>query len=611
MKKLVFVITVVFSVHLVYGQQRVPVKQELKNVSAKASMAIYGAQEFLPLNENFPEGLSQKIFWQEVIGNSQYDLQTNSSVDHRIRLYPDGTIGATFTMGTGTFADRGTGYNYFNGTSWGPIPNQRIENQRTGWPSYAPLGNGEVIFCHNYPVNSVLLKREVKGTGAWTETNIPNPTGATPTWPRIVTVGDTIHVLVNSYGAYQGMRQAVLYMRSTDGGQTFSDQIIDGMSSLNYASLGGDNYAWALPKNGVLAFVVGDKWTDLFLMKSLDGGNTWTKTVIFTHPIPHPMWQTPPIYADTTYVCDGSMAVELDNSGNAHVVFGIQRVLYDPAEDPTNEGLFSYFPGVDGVAYWKEGDLEFYSLDPDEVYANGKLVAWMLDVDNSGTVLDNFSSIDQFAKYYLSCSSMPQLTIDTNNEIYIVYSSINETLYSGTQFYRHVYSRKSTDGGNTWSDFSEITGGVFHEYSECVFPSTSKTSDNYLHILVQIDEEPGLCARGDEDVATNNEMTYFKILKTDIGVTSANIPETVVLSDCKVFPNPAQDNVFVSVHSQKYAVSVVTISNSLGQLVSSDNYTLVPGKNVISIPVEQYHPGLYIIRIESGNRILTNKFIVQ
>ena len=58
---------------------------------------------------------------ETIIGTTRYDIQTNSSVQNRINVFDDGTMGATWIMGfTETaFTDRGAGYNYFNGSTLG------------------------------------------------------------------------------------------------------------------------------------------------------------------------------------------------------------------------------------------------------------------------------------------------------------------------------------------------------------------------------------------------------------------------------------------------------------------------------------------------------------
>jgi hypothetical protein len=114
------------------------------------------------------------------------------------------------------------------------------------------------------------------------------------------------------------------------------------------------------------------------------------------------------------------------------------------------DGSTSWFPGTDGIGYWKEGDPTLTNVNPDILYNQGKLVGWLEDVDGSGTVLDNLTDIAQIPKYYLSCSSMPQITVDASG-IYMVYKSYVETMQSGAgQFFSHLYGKASYDGGATW-----------------------------------------------------------------------------------------------------------------------------------------------------------------
>ena len=104
------------------------------------------------------------------IGTTVYDLQSNyGAVGNRVKLWDDNTISAVWTLGLvdPSFSDRGTGYNYYDGTTWGPIPTARIESIRTGWPNVSGTAtSGEYIVNHGTnPTNFV--SRATKGTGAW------------------------------------------------------------------------------------------------------------------------------------------------------------------------------------------------------------------------------------------------------------------------------------------------------------------------------------------------------------------------------------------------------------------------------------------------------------
>jgi hypothetical protein len=90
---------------------------------------------------------------ETVVGNTLYDLQSNGSVGDRIVVNADGSIATCWTIeptdGSGSYANRGTGYNYFNGSTWGAAPTARIENARVGWGNVADTRTkGEIGRAH-------------------------------------------------------------------------------------------------------------------------------------------------------------------------------------------------------------------------------------------------------------------------------------------------------------------------------------------------------------------------------------------------------------------------------------------------------------------------------
>jgi len=564
----------------------------------------------------------QKAVTETSIGKTKYDLQTNSATQNRFYRYSDGTMAGAWTRGTSdpNFSDRGTGYNYYDGSSWGAMPTSRIESIRCGWPSLAPLGNGEIIVSHNGTTGLQVATRAAKGTGTWTETVFAGPTGHPDLlWPRMVTSGanhDTIHIIAitppvaNSGTVYHGVDGAILYSRSTDGGTTWgiSNVILPGMDSSNYKGFSGDSYAFAEPKGNTIAFVVGDSWYDLFLMKSIDGGTTWTKTVVFQHPFP--LWTDSIVTVDTPYVADGSSALAIDNSGKVHVFFGRMRVFNEIAGDD----LTSWFPYVDGLLYWNESMSTLTTLKSlDTLDLNGNLISTVPDMDGDGQIMLLSATPPDwpFGVYYLSMTSMPNVVIDNNNDIYLVYSTVMELYENGYQHYRHVLAKKSTNGGATWGNSSDLNMGALHEYDECVFASMAANTDNSLHMIFQCDYEPGLAVRGDEDMYDDNDIFYLNVLKSDIGYLSVNDKLPAIIS-CNIYPNPVSDNANVSIVLNKSNDLNISITNIVGQEIQRiSKGTISAGSHVFNVNTSNLSSGLYFFTVNAGDYTVTKKIVVK
>ncbi len=503
-------------------QNRPVVPAALRNVSVKMGKAEAETNNLKKDSKVAPIATDDET---SIIGETFYDLQSMGGNQSRIYLYDDGTIGSVFTFGMEyiAFQDRGTGYNYYNGNEWGPEPLERIETEKTGYPSYSPWGeNGEINIAH-YSGASVeglaIYERATKGTGAWSSFVLhgPNPQ-AELLWARSVTSGpdhSILHVIAlteptsNDLKEYMGQETALLYSRSFDGGQTWDIQntILPGTDSSFFLGFQPDTYEIAA-KDNVVAILVGEYWTELFLLKSLDNGSNWTKTTIWNHPYPLHVSGTP---TDTFYCADGAHCLAIDNNGKVHIAFGINRTLDDSV------GTW-WFPFVDGVGYWNE-DMPAFSnnvnaLSPygdpgSELIENYNFIGWMQDINGNGTL----DILGDPGYYYLGMSSMPQLVIDEQNRIYFIYSSVTETYNNGTQDYRHLWARASTDDGQTWSDFEDLNSDLIYIFSECVFPSCSPTSDEYIHLVFMEDNEPGLAVRGDLDPYGPNEIVYMQVGK--------------------------------------------------------------------------------------------------
>jgi len=474
------------------------------------------------------------------LGTTKYDNQTNNNLSNRFYRYADGKMAFVWTMGlettSGSWTDRGSGYNYFDGTAWGPEPTVRVENARTGWPSYAPLGaNGEIIVCHDAN-NLHISTRPEKGSGTWTQTSKIGPAGTKLTWPRVMTSGtdhNTIHLFSNSYNAYEGQTQALLYSRSQDGGATWDIdyEIIPGTGADSYTEISADDYVWAEPVGNTLAFLCSSKWSDLFLMKSTDNGETWTKTVIWEHP--YPMWDWNVTITTDTVWCPESATLALDNTGKAHVAFGIGRIAHTAVGT-----TFNFWPYTDGIGYWNEDMPPFTNenqhkalcTSPGYLVENVNLIGWMQDMNGDGTI----TLIDPPYSYnpQIGMSTMPTIAVDGQNHVIVAYSSLMENLDNTVFNYKHIWARASPDGGATWNDFLDVTGSALHSYDECILPllAANQEGDN-IHLIYNADDTPGLTLSTPPDHdPQENRQNYALLAKAELGLVSTSFAVTASAS---------------------------------------------------------------------------------
>ena len=623
MKKLVLLtLTLVVSAGIFAQQARVKVPQSMKNIAIE-KMAAIDETTNLQTSVN-PYVHSRIIPFEAEIGGTIYDLQSNgSSPSNRIQMFGDGTIGATWTRGTGptAYADRGTGYNYFNGADWGPAPTNRVEIARSGWPAYTACGPvGEAFVSHvSGTVGLTFVKRAVKGSGAWTETIIPAPAGASGLlWPRMVASGpdnNILHVfaltapVANGGTVFNGQDGAVVYTRSTDAGATWSTpEVLEGMGADYYVAFSGDSYSLSAKGDNV-AFLLTDNWTDLFAMKSNDNGETWEKIVIWEHPIP--MWNNVPSI-DTIYCPDGAGHAAFDNTGKLHVVFGVNRGLFEEGDTAP-----SWFPFVDGLAYWNE-DKETWTggdqaniLNPDALYDEGHLVGFMIDINGNGSLDWVGQEIANIGLYYVSPSSLAQIVIDDMNQIFVVFSSITEGYDNGSQQYRHLWASSSPDGGATWGEFYHLSEDILHILDECVFASAASMTDENIHLIYQADSEPGLAVRGDEDAPGENVIYYMQILKSTIlgsNEGGVKVKEMIVSQN---YPNPFNGTTSLDVTlmgATKLSVEIYTIT---GQKVADNSYgTFTEGTHRIDLNSAGLESGIYFYTVKAGEKTSTGKMTV-
>lgn len=584
---------------------------------------------------------------QSTIGSTYYDLQSNSSVGDRIVLNSDGTIAACWTIDltqdAGVYANRGTGYNYYNGSSWGALPTGRVENARVGWGNVVNTRSGkELILSHNATAKVLqLASRSAKGTGTWANstTAIASANAGGNLWPRMVTSsvggGDTVYAIsvtsntVGGGAVYNGLDGAVLFHRSLNAGTTWDivNQIPTGLTSADFRGFGGDSYAIAA-KGSTVVIVAGDSDKDLVMTKSVNAGATWTPKTILKFPLPlyNSATTTTDIntdgIADTLESNDGNLAVALDNNGKAYVSYGRSRILCVTPGTGANQGL-SYFPYTDGLYLWNES----MPTQTVGVTAGNNIVAAIEDLGEQGTIYFPTAPTGElaFGRFGCSLTSYPSLAFDASNTLYLSYCSVGDSLISvtsPTKLVRHAYVIKSCDGGINFTDPYDIVDRVVGAEYEGMFASMAKNVDGNLHIIYQRDYFPGYGVpptsgtNPDADNVDNlNDIIYAKIPVTDLG--NCPIPTGIKAINSSVanlnfYPNPASSNGTIEVVLNENSKMEIAVLNAVGQTVFLTSVNGNEGSNKLNVDLSNLSSGLYFYQVRIANsKAITKKFTVE
>jgi hypothetical protein len=553
---------------------------------------------------------------EQLIGLTQFDLQTANSLGRRVADLGGGKVSAVWLYGVNQAVDRGTAYNYFNGTEWGEFPMERIEELRSGYPCLTTTASGlEVITSHQNIGSQWYISTHTKmpGDTDWTRSEIPSTVPGGPVWTKVATGGpdgNTIHVVAVSVPTgsggviYEGIENHPLYYRSLDGGQTWdkSDVIIPGLDSSFYNSFGGESYN--IDAHGeTVAIAVFDSWGDVAVFKSEDNGETWTKKIVNDFPldkydemgygpgdIPFDPEAPDSISMRTADYC-GSVLV--DNEGKVHVFFGLMYVY-------AIDAAYYLHPDTDGLAYWNED----YATGDLKIIANA-------DLNGDGEV-----ALTDLVRYLnVGFTAMPSAGIDATGNLYVVYTSVHEEYVSSItdQNFRHPFIVKSEDGGDTWSapyDLLNLETNEFPELYEGVFPSIPSRINSSLHLVYEQDDTPGLTASGVQP--PDQSIIYLNLDKNTFGMVNSTHETGKSDFQMNVSPNPSGGEFRLKYHLPKTSDVSFTVSNLVGTSVTQvSQKTQVAGQQEKWFDLSNLPKGIYFIKLAADGRFVTEKVVVR
>lgn len=604
-----------------------------------------------------------------------YDLQSNSMIGNRIAVWEDGTAAVTYTWSSDAspYNTRGTGYNYYDGSSFGDQPDARVEPRKSGWPSITKIGNGEILTSHEDGI--YMYKRDVKGQGEWNEiqhfktTNYHGYAAAAGawTWGRVATSGDNdqyVHVVMADQftDANSHNRGIVAYTRSTDGGATFSEvdnpPLVDPEADY-LLDIAADDYMIATNGDRV-AILFASMNLDLFYIYSEDNGETWTKQVIWNFRGDEHAWDwgRTDVSADTgdTIWCpDNSASIAIDNAGTVHVAFGLSRWAPAPS---SGWGYYSYWPYTDGIVYWNSNytneagghnipDFGQWSGDAahpewavnganginstlcDErlwelAEADGFNNLNFLQPDFNGDGNIDYSELWPSSMYFSyrtqGIATLPSISIDENNNLIIAYSALDdgrqgETPQNGQPFYLRSCGVTARDASGEWFYDAINLSGTYDHSSDEVYSVTAcpNGSNKEFWIAYSADEEMGLMLDFQDGDDAQNGPTDNVIWAVKLNTSDLVGTSEVVnpMTAARVYPNPATTTLNIEVNASQNSDVNMCVYNIMGQKVAEKNGTVNTGINTLDINTSELSSGVYFVTVKANGFDKTMKFVVK
>ncbi|RLD52426.1 MAG: hypothetical protein DRI97_14500 [Bacteroidetes bacterium] len=83
-------------------------------------------------------------------------------------------------------------------------------------------------------------------------------------------------------------------------------------------------------------------------------------------------------------------------------------------------------------------------------------------------------------------------------------------------------------------------------------------------------------------------------------------------SEVSVYPNPFKDFFEMKFNASESGTARLAVVDMTGRIILDKNYTIVPGNNIVRFnELGNIPSGIYFLRLESGNSVLTSKLLRQ
>jgi hypothetical protein len=615
-------------------------------------------------------------------GNTYYDQQHNGTAGKMIGVDDMGFVHLVWMRGTTTDIANGPRHIYYNcwepsSREWlflsGGVPTGVVVDASTragytclatensGWvyPGYHQIRSGDP----NAHAAGAIDYQPSYGifNGTWPSFLYENGVSLELIWPKIaVGRNSVIHMVSaeNPADTSRGMYQRVYYSRGLPvlsefgEGDSIAWQLVDGtrkfleidtvmdIAAVVAASKRSDRVAIAFPRPRIESLLDTNRNqinNDLHVIISEDGGLNWGEPLNITS-FEYP--DTNCVSGDTL-VCDKDTfrvytdcAAMFDRNDHLHLAF-TTRLWYE-----VHGWIYAYRADHSDIWHWGETDNTISHLvrgsfgltyTPEDTTINSNWVdcgAWQLMVQRPSFAEDSVTG-------YLYCSYQ---RYDTMQWAAAAYPSSSGT---GQIPLAEAYVAVSTNGGNTWSEGTDVTstiapdsalaGQCKHERDITIADNvTYENSEGFLHMSYIFDGDGGTPLQNEGSV-TLNPVRYQRIPINAIPTTpidpywNLNIHATVPITDVnrnaipdvftlyQNYPNPFNPVTNIQFDLTKNSKVTLKIYNTLGQDVATlfDGEALTAGAKVVTFDASHLASGVYVYRLEADGLMSARKMILM
>lgn len=556
------------------------------------------------------------------VASTSYDWQTNFLVKNRtVWSSSEGILQLVWMSGSGDptagWPDRGTYYaavDLQDPQNAQVMPTQRgwtrIESSRTGWPAAAELPGGALAFVSHTPLR--LGKNQGVLDENWSVSQI-GPAGSL--WPYMTSTPEgSLHV-VYTYSSGPNAGQ-VGYLRSTDQGQTWSEEVFLSGGDAPQAVAAADHYAIEYGGGNLVAAYYAlhlERGPGIVLRLSSDNGQTWSQPVgIFAGQFQLVRYEDSTVTTDTL------------------------RVTYFHTD--TTGGIDTYSLFVDPQGRWHLlGTLASY-------YWRGQITdtlqpgGGVSGSDTSYTLA--FAGVYPVAAYLAAGSQQPvlvplpqpvldadgnlvrvvharadgyvdgiKLGMDDNGKLYAVCIAPKEgdlVEVEGRTFgYGHLYVLAQVDTQSWGSPVDLTPNGI-----DCSFPTASKGGPaGYALIAYQAGTVPGSFVQGAQWAEGGDDDIYVYPYALPVGVQEEGRASALAVH---VRPNPLTQSGYVQLQSPEAGWATVELYTPVGSKVRTlyEGWLNARETRLLWLDVAGLASGSYYLKLQLNGQSTLRQIVV-